>query len=47
MEQRTQSSYPLLRKFREFYCEVTRLRRMALDAIDPPPTSANTVTSNR
>lgn len=47
MQERTQSSYPLLRQFRDFYGEVTRLRRMALDAVDLPPASSDRAISNR
>lgn len=37
MQERTQSSYPLLRQFREFLSEVTRLRRIAAGAVDLGP----------
>ena len=44
MQEPTQSSYPLLRQFREFLSEVARLRRMAVGAVDltPAPDNAGT-----
>lgn len=47
MQERKQSSYPLLRQFREFYGEVTRLRRMALEVFELPVASTSAVPSNR
>ena len=41
MQERTQSSYPLLHQFREFLSEVARLRRMAVGAVDLTPMSVN------
>jgi type VI secretion system protein ImpK len=47
MQERTQSSYPLLRQFREFYCEVTRLRLLALGTFDLDPAPASISAVNR
>lgn len=47
MQERPQSSYPMLRQFREFYGEVSRLRRMATGIIDAANTPEGSSHWNR